>query len=105
MPPRTEVSSAVRSGSPNASSSITASIAVEQRLAAALDAVGLDRGEAEDAVERAGRGRAELLRHHDAPLGVQLFLERREKHPLPPPTRPHRTPAATTSHAAATRMG
>ena len=80
MPPRTEVSSAVRSGSPNSSSSITPSVAVEQGLAAALDAVGLDGGKAEDAVEGPGGRGAEFLRHDDAPLGVQLLLEGREKH-------------------------
>src|SRR5580698_5609461 len=61
-------------------------VAVEQRLAAALDAVGLDRGEAEQAVER-GDGGAELLRRNDAPLCVQLLLERRDEH-QPRPTRP-----------------
>jgi hypothetical protein len=37
-------------------------------------------GKAEHAVERSRGQRAELLRHDDAPLAVQLFLERREKH-------------------------
>src|SRR5580698_7197066 len=61
-------------------------VAVEQRLAASLDAIGLDRRKAEQAVERRDGG-AELLRRNDAPLGVQLFLERRDEH-QPRPTRP-----------------
>ena len=76
-------------------------VAVEQGAAAALDAVGLDRGKADNAVEGTGDERAEFLRHDDAPLGVHLFLEGREKHlaapqiaaPSEPPTSPRFGPA------------
>ena len=60
-------------------------VAIEQRLAAAFDAVGLNGGEAEDTVEQAADGGAEFLRYDDAPLGIQLFLEGREKHVRPNP--------------------
>ena len=55
-------------------------VAIKQGLAAALDAVRLNRGEAENAIKGSGYCGAEFLRHHDAPLQVQLFLESREKH-------------------------
>ena len=55
-------------------------------VAARLQAVGLDRGKAEDAGVCAVVGGAELLGDQEPALAVQLFLERREEHALP-----HRT--------------
>ena len=66
---------------PNGSSSIRALVALEQGLAPALQAVGLDRGKSrtlhrsQPAQAMAHGGRAKLLRHDDAPLRVELFLE------------------------------
>ena len=98
MPPMIEVSSAVRRGSPNGELVDQRRVAVEQGLAAALDAVGLDGGKAEHAVERPRRDRAELLRRNDAPFCVQLFLERRDEHQprpqSPAPSAPLEPPLA-----------
>ena len=56
-------------------------ITVEQGLAASLQAVGLDGRKTVDAVEPAtAEGGAEVLRHDDAPLGVELLFEGREEH-------------------------
>ncbi len=52
-------------------------------VAARLQAVGLDGGEAEDAVFSAVFSRAEFLRDQETALAVQLLLVGREKHALP----------------------
>jgi hypothetical protein len=65
-----------------------AQVTVKQGFSATLQAIGLDRGEAEHAVEGARDGGAEVLRHNDAPLAVHLLLERREEHALPLPKAP-----------------
>src|SRR5690606_17622453 len=72
-------------------------VLLEQHVAAGLDAVGLDRGKAEHAVQRAGVGGAVILRHQKAPLGVELLLVGREKHRSPsgPSARPSTPEAAS----------
>jgi hypothetical protein len=67
-----------------------AQVTVKQGFSATFQAIGLDRGEAEHAVEGARDGGAEVLRHNDAPLAVHLLLERREEHALPLPKDPCR---------------